>query len=213
MTFTQFKPKDKGVKKKRYTLYHVSINGNLEPRHFIPRVPSRCLNGEDRKTPRVCASDSINNCLRGCPDSYIFSTERIALESAFLYVYEIDMMKIGYRNIRLWQELIELVPDAPTTKEYWITTDFILEPKIYRFEHNEYESTPRIGAKYKDIVIGHDNMDFIMETHNNIINFSKRDKTSYFISYFADEDTIRLWDKIAQSHKSYRENLLYHNPL
>ena len=56
-------------------------------------------------------------------------------------------------------------------------------------------------------------MDFIMETHNNIINFSKRDKTSYFISYFADEDTIRLWDKIAQSHKSYRENLLYHNPL
>lgn len=208
MAFTQFKPKDKSVKKKRYTLYHVSIDANLEPHHFIPRIPSRCLNGEDKKIPRVCASDSINNCLQGCPDSYIFSTESIVLQSAFLYVYEIDMLKIGYRNIRLWQELIELVPDVPTTKEYWITTDFIAKPKIYRFENNEYESTPRKGVRYRDIVVGHDNMNFIMETHNNIINFDKRDNNSYFISYFADDDTIRLWDEIAYSHKSYREDVL-----
>ena len=53
-------------------------------------------------------------------------------------------------------------------------------------------------------------MDYILQTHKNIINFDKRDKNSYFISYFADDDTIRLWDEIAYSHKTYREDTLSH---
>lgn len=209
MLFTQVKPKDKSIKKKKYTLYHVSIDANLEPHHFIPRIPGRCLTDEDSLIPRVCVSDSIDNCLRGCPDGYLFFTESTALQSAFLYVYEIDMMKIGYQNIRLWQELIDLVPDAYKTKEYWITKDFISTPQIYRFENMEYESKPTKGIRYRDIVVGHDNMNHIMETHNNIINFDIRDNDSYFISYFADEDTIRLWDEIAYSHKAYREDTLF----
>jgi len=209
MSFIQVKPKDNGIKKKLYTLYHVSIDANLEPHHFIPRIPSRSLNDEDSTTPRVCASDSINNCLQGCPDGYLFFTESTVLQSAFLYVYEIDMMRIGYQNIRLWQELLDLVPDAYKTKEYWITTDFISTPQIYRFENMEYESRPTKGIRYRDIVIGHDNMQYIMETHNNIINFDIRDNNSYYISYFADEDTIRLWDEIAYSHKAYREDTLF----
>ena len=209
MLFTQVKPKDNSIKKKKYTLYHVSIDANLEPHHFVPRIPDRSLNDEDSSIPRVCVSDSIDNCLRGCPDGYLFFTESTVLQSAFLYVYEIDMMKIGFQNIRLWQELIEMVPDAQKTKEYWITTDFISAPQIYRFENMEYESKPTTGIRYRDIVVGHDNMDFIMKTHNNIINFDKRDNNSYYISYFADEDTIRLWDEIAYSHKAYREDTLF----
>lgn len=212
MAFAQVKPKDKDIDEKKHVLYHVSIDANLEPHHFIPRVPSRNLNGEDTTTPRICASDSINNCLQGCPDGYLFFTESAALQSAFLYVYEIDIEKIGYRNIRLWQELLDLVPDAYKTKEYWITKDFISTPQIYRFENMEYESKPMTGIRYRDIVIGRDNMNHIIETHNNIINFDKRDKNSYFISYFADadaiDDTIRLWDEIAYSHKAYREDTL-----
>ena len=211
MAFMQFKPKDHNViEKKSHTLYHVSIEANLEPHHFIPRIPSRSLNGEDTTIPRICASDTISNCLRGCPDGYLFCTESVILQSAFLYVYEIDMMKIGYRNIRLWHELTDLVPDVQKTKEYWIQKDFVSTPQIYRFENMEYESKPTRGIRYRDIVVGRDNMDYILQTHKNIINFDKRDKNSYFISYFADDDTIRLWDEIAYSHKTYREDTLSH---
>lgn len=208
MTFIRFKPKYDDNTKKQYVLYHVSLEGNLDPHHFVPRIPQRSLETEDKTIPRICAAHDINDCISGCPDGYTFFTEKTVLGSAFLYVYEINTLEIGGTNIRLHHELLGLVPDAYKTKESWILTEFTCKPKIYRFENMEYETTPRKGIRYRDIVVGRDNMDFIMQNHNNIINFDKRDNNSYYISYFADDDTIKLWDEIAWSHKEYREQIL-----
>lgn len=207
MSFLKFKSKYDNVRK-RTSLYHISLEGNLDVHHFTPRIPSRCLDTEDKTTPRICVAETINDCISACPDGYVFFTEKTVLGAAYLYVYEIDILKIGFNNIKFWQELSSLVPDAHKTKEIWVLKEFDAAPKIYRFENMEYEIEPKKGHRYRDVVYGRDNMDYIMQNNTNIINFDERDSNSYNISYFGDDKTIELWDMIAYSHEEYRKDVL-----
>ena len=115
--------------------FHISLDKDLNGRTFKPRIPSYLTkksnndsNGykEDKTTPRVCFSPSIEGCLRA-----ILSAEKnLDIVGERIYVYIPDKPISEYK-VKTNKEIIKekLVFDAKMTKEMWI-----LEPvklKLY----------------------------------------------------------------------------------
>ena len=115
--------------------FHISLDKDLNGKTFKPRIPSYLTkksnndsNGykEDKTTPRVCFSPSIEGCLRA-----ILSAEKnLDIVGERIYVYIPDKPISEYK-VKTNKEIIKekLVFDAKMTKEMWI-----LEPvklKLY----------------------------------------------------------------------------------
>lgn len=115
--------------------FHISLDKDLNGKTFKPRIPSYLTkksnndsNGykEDKTTPRVCFSPSIEGCLRA-----ILSAEKnLDIVGERIYVY-IPNKPISEYKVKTNKEIIKekLVFDAKMTKEMWI-----LEPvklKLY----------------------------------------------------------------------------------
>lgn len=188
-----------------YKYYHVSVTGDLNEKEFEPRIPERALDEEEQSTPRVCASRSMKGAIQAFPDGYIFNTIR-SLMSAFLYVYEIDALKIGCNNVKYCDQIIKYVPDAMKNEELWILKSFKATAKVYRFDqYDKYETEPTIGKEYTDIVVGKENLDkikkqFKVHYTRNIYNCINYKAESFIVTYTADENTKYLWSLIANSH-------------
>ena len=115
--------------------FHISLDKDLNGKTFKPRIPSYLTKKsnndsneykEDKTTPRVCFSPSIEGCLRA-----ILSAEKnLDIVGERIYVYIPDKPISEYK-IKTNKEIIKekLVFDAKMTKEMWI-----LEPvklKLY----------------------------------------------------------------------------------
>lgn len=103
------------VKKNSPKLYFLSKHGDWHESVIKPRIPDNFLtrNGyEDKKTPRVCFSTSINGCLRGLSQN---------LTNTEFYVYMPD----GVYDIKT--PSLNQVPDSQITNERWITTPVTLK--------------------------------------------------------------------------------------
>lgn len=115
--------------------FHISLDKDLNGKTFKPRIPSYLTKKsnndsneykEDKTTPRVCFSPSIEGCLRA-----ILSAEKnLDIVGERIYVYIPDKPISEYK-VKTNKEIIKekLVFDAKMTKEMWI-----LEPvklKLY----------------------------------------------------------------------------------
>jgi hypothetical protein len=126
-------------------LYHVSTLLEDKPTHFIPRVPSSRMNGEDEVKPRICFSSDVKEALKSMPDSYdgiynkYYRQEEEGLPALFS-LFEVDTQDVGVENLidptTLTNE--KLVPDAVKHQEYWVTKELVLTPANFiLIEHLE----------------------------------------------------------------------------
>lgn len=185
-----------------YTFYHVSlVEDNLSAKAFVPRVPNRSMDDEDTSIPRICVAEEISGCLKAFPDKVSFALCKDLMDAAYLFVYKIDLTKIGCENILYWNQIKDMVPDASSTKEAWITKEFTTTPILVRFQEDYYDYEPVDNELYTDTIIGKDTLDYIMDNFNIITYYKKEDyKDQYVIKYKTDEYTKDLWMTIAQSH-------------
>lgn len=190
-------------KSEYYTYYHISLvdNDEIIPKTFIPRIPNRSMDDEDNSVPRICVAEEISGCIKAFPDKISFALCNDLMGSVYLFVYKIDITKIGCENILYWNQIKDLVPDASTTKEAWITKEFTATPILVRFQEDYYDYEPVDNEIYTDTIIGEDTLNYI-KSNFNIITYYKKEgyKDQYVIKYKTDEYTKDLWMVIAQSH-------------
>jgi hypothetical protein len=122
--------------------YHLSLQYEKMIEEFIPRIPKGVLYEEDRRTPRICVSNSIEGCFLAHPCFREIFADEIVCEldlpdgrydqddcehyyaskefGYFFRVYEFDINEED--NVINNDELIakSLVPDASETGEAWI---------------------------------------------------------------------------------------------
>lgn len=189
-------------KSEYFTYYHVSlVEDKILPKTFVPRTPNRSMDDEDTSIPRICVAEEISGCIKAFSDKISFALCNDLMGSAYLFVYKVDMTKIGCENILYWNQIKDLVPDASSTKEAWITKEFTATPILVRFQENYYDYEPVDNNLYTDTVIGKDTLDFIINNFNIITYYKKENYTDqYVIKYKTDEYTKDLWMVIAQSH-------------
>lgn len=189
-------------KSEYFTYYHVSlVEDKISPKTFVPRIPNRSMDDEDTSISRICVAEEISGCIKAFPDKISFALCNDLMGSAYLFVYKVDMTKIGCENILYWNQIKDLVPDASSTKEAWITKEFTATPILVRFQENYYDYEPVDNNLYTDTIIGKDTLDFITSNFNIITYYKKEGyKDQYIIKYKTDEYTKDLWMVIAQSH-------------
>lgn len=127
-------------------LYHISIDKPSE-KVYKPRVPSSASIDEDRVTPRICLSTSIEGCLTA------FNMEVHDLERAILNkpIYLLKTI-ISENDSRLLKpEYLydaNLVLDTPVTDEHWYTGALI--PKVGIIEIIDFDTDFKNVAREKD---------------------------------------------------------------
>ena len=105
-------------------LYHISrdlkFNGN-----FIPRIPFlEDESTENRTTPRICVSKTIEGCLSAIPEAYMLDEVCLQQRGMFrVYVFDTEKHQIQPEYLVLTDELDRKneVLDAYLTEEVWIT--------------------------------------------------------------------------------------------
>lgn len=189
-------------KSEYFTYYHVSlVEDKISSKTFVPRIPNRSMDDEDTSIPRICVAEELSGCIKAFPDKISFALCNDLMGSAYLFVYKVDMTKIECENILYWNQIKDLVPDASSTKEAWITKEFTATPILVRFQENYYDYEPVDNNLYTDTIIGKDTLDFIISNFNIITYYKKENyKDRYVIKYKTDEYTKDLWMVIAQSH-------------
>ena len=111
-------------------LYHISrdlkFNGN-----FIPRIPFlEDESTENRTTPRICVSKTIEGCLSAIPGSYMLDEVCLEQRGMFrVYVFDTEKHQIQPEYLVLTDELDRKneVLDAYLTEEVWITCPVTLD--------------------------------------------------------------------------------------
>ncbi|WP_458459166.1 hypothetical protein [Pseudobutyrivibrio sp.] len=112
-------------------LYHVSPDLRNLDKVFYPQIPTNLIKDEDRITPRVCFSDSIEGCVNAMGNAQRFIDEKTGKAEFVLFVFKCNL---DDNNLISWKELYESgrVPDAAINHEYWYTKEIRLRGK--RFE-------------------------------------------------------------------------------
>lgn len=102
-------------------LYHISFEDLGKYCRFKPRIPRNTAGAEDKKTSRLCLSDSIENCINAIPDG----PDMIGNEPIYVYYFDL-WLKDPY--LITWKTLYNsgLVPDAGITHEYWYKSDIVM---------------------------------------------------------------------------------------
>lgn len=110
--------------------YHVSIDVFKDINLFTPRIPHSTMSVEDTTISRICVSTSIEDCLNGIQyfsilrESLFLSPEDnysfIENINRIVKVYEFEYCK---DNLKIPNEISDLVPDSIQTNEYWILED------------------------------------------------------------------------------------------
>jgi hypothetical protein len=102
-------------------LYHVRFDLYNTGRKFEPRVPRTGMVGEDKQTPRISTSSSLEGALSGCPSGAARLHNSKMIQAGLLRVFVIDTEKLGITKILEPSELLDKgVWDAEITQEYWI---------------------------------------------------------------------------------------------
>lgn len=119
-------------------LYHVSYR---PIDHFELRIPAYRLFDEDAETPRICCSNTIENCINAKPERTDFldlCIERNLPCVLFIYTFEVDPLD---PNIVSSKELEQrgLVPDALQNQEFWMCN------RIYPYEESIFKITKAVS--------------------------------------------------------------------
>ncbi len=142
-------------------MYHVNVDIFKNIKVFIPRVPKSRMKNEDSITPRVCISNSIENCLSGL--TYMSKYWKFItndLETNFSLLDEVCLRVLKVYEFEVEDSIItpeelnakDLVPDASTTNEYWSLKE-IVPTNSYLIGINDiYEDNFRISKLDYDII-------------------------------------------------------------
>lgn len=95
-------------------LYHVCLEDRGEQTVFVPDVPERRSDNEDKWTPRVCACLTVPDCLRAMELAF---DSGVALDNAELHV-SVYQARVPVEHVV--QPSTEQVPDAWMTGELWV---------------------------------------------------------------------------------------------
>lgn len=110
-------------------VYHLTKDFVTE---LTPRIPKHVLKGEDKTTPRICVSKSIEDAFISVPWSYKYyqDIKHEGKNSQFIRVLEFNLEDIPNENLIETESLIKngLVPDAGSTEECWIINMTKLKP-------------------------------------------------------------------------------------
>lgn len=125
-------------------------------KEFVPRIPSNTIHGEDETIPRICFSDSIENCLNATEDKLL---DYDNMNTVPIIVWEMDF-SLPNNNLVAWQELYKknLVPDAVFTHEYWFLEKLQLEGHLFEIHNIDDAISSKkevyvINEKYKEVVL------------------------------------------------------------
>lgn len=135
-------------------LYHVSFDLSSTDNSFVPRVPVSAADDEDKVTPRICLSDTVEGCMAaiGPGDRYIAKGEKFILRTAYI---PLDHPALLYPN-----DIVERVPDALENNEYWFLEPIVFdqvsicEIESFGYEHSinwtciKIEDVRKIVSKY-----------------------------------------------------------------
>ncbi len=214
------------------TLYHVSldydISEKIKTKKFIPRIPEDPMVGEDYTTPRICFGETIEGCIQAIGGYYDDIDD---CNNFYVYTLIVDENSNFYKeNIRDYNYLHKnkLVPDAISTKEYWllcevelkgeklkinessfdyhlchemIDKDFmILKTKDLFKEINLEEEYYNILKEYEDIT------ELYYAFHNILMNFNKEDELFNFIREDAEQKIYTIkYEKLDSNLFNYVE--------
>lgn len=207
-------------------MYHISTDIFKDIKEFVPRIPERKMNNEDSSIPRVCISDSIENCLNGllylnnyrrfvCRDSEtnfdIFSDGECY---RVFKVYEFDIDSSVSIKTPEYIYSNNLVPDALFNNEYW-STDTIIPNKSYLIQIKNSPEVKEIKLEETSGIMEIINkIDFVSVNGNDIaetieIKFNKVDEET--LEFFGNNSDCGLIydieeifrDKIIISTNSY----------
>lgn len=108
---------------KRMKLYNVSFNLNDLSKELIPRVPESVADGEDKVTPRVCLTDSVEHCMQA--------------------------IAVGNRDIKVGAKFLLRVVDINTSRKKLVSPSTLKSSgKVYdALENNEYWYKDRIACE------------------------------------------------------------------
>lgn len=111
-------------------LYHVSFN-EIKDGMLYPRVPTSRAPHEDKTIPRICFTDSIENCITAMPGGgralkNLFLRSKMLPISAILHVYHINSNSIKDGNIAFNSEVAQYVQDAKRTGEIWVVNQKVV---------------------------------------------------------------------------------------
>lgn len=120
----------------KMTLWRVlpCFDGMPATTSFAPRIPQNPIPGEDKTTPRVCLCDSIEHCLDAVAES---DRKKILLDGQLVaYPFRVDTDDV---NLLCTDDIVEKVPDAHWTKEYWYLAPVTLTGVIMQITaYSEY---------------------------------------------------------------------------
>jgi len=100
--------------------YHVTSRDHGTLHTFSPYVPHRLQKGEDRKTPRICVTDTWQHSLRSIIIIhlnrwfYVYSTEDLPIEPQ-----STREILLKEKNITRACNNFKLPPDGIINKEHW----------------------------------------------------------------------------------------------
>lgn len=167
-------------------MYHVSLDIFKNIEVFVPRIPKSRMKNEDSTTPRVCISNSLENCLNGLTymlNYWKFITDDMDTNFSvldemcprILKVYEFEIKSDLVSPEKLDSE--NLVPDASTTEEYWSLKELIPTRSYLIKIKNIYEDNFKVTKLEYDLI--------------DICDVSKKAEIHF---YEADNDIKELFD-------------------
>lgn len=114
-------------------LYNVSFNLNDTNTLMIPSIPESAAQDEDKVTPRICLSDTVEHCMQA-----IAVGNRDIQAGAKFILREFEIPKTHSRLIKPNQlKATKRVPDALENNEYWYLS--IKKCKIYQCEIIDFD--------------------------------------------------------------------------
>ncbi|MDF2879600.1 MAG: hypothetical protein K0R54_157 [Clostridiaceae bacterium] len=111
-------------------LYHVSRDINKREVEFVPRIPKYRCENEESKTKRICVCPSIEDSISSFPyRNYFVNVAMRWKKNNYLAVFKINTEKFLSS-----EELIDKVPDAFLTNEYWILEPFCATAELIKIK-------------------------------------------------------------------------------
>lgn len=129
------------------TIYRVSFDVDRPlVRRYEPRIPETTMSGEDRKTPRICFSKTIEGCISAIPGD---RRSKYFDEGALMVVFPFRVA-LDDPNLVTSDDLAQLVPDAEITHEFWYTAPVTLCGEVFQVGEFAWGNYYFASERYRD---------------------------------------------------------------
>lgn len=132
-------------------IWHVSFDP-VPGGQLVPRVPKeRIMNRlyEDNKIPRICFSNSIQNCINLMPGggAALLGVQEMKKRGLAAPIYTYPMLYDSHEKY-VWppEKVKNYVYDAEILREYWVTKEVIIQPVLIRVTYFQWKMVDSING-------------------------------------------------------------------